>query len=49
MIAVKVIRRKNLTQNDVNQLKSEADILKRIDHPNIVKFKHVKKSKFEIL
>ena len=34
---------KNLNQNDVHLLKQEAEILKRVDHENIVKFKHVKK------
>ena len=41
-IAVKIIKRKHLNADDVDLLRSEAEILQSIDHQNIVKFKHLK-------
>ena len=41
-VAVKVISRH--TVNETAQLRQEVAVLKRIDHPNIVKFKDLKKS-----
>jgi len=36
-VAIKVISKKKL-ENDIDQLKDEIDILKRLDHPNIIKY-----------
>jgi hypothetical protein len=40
-IAVKVIRKKVLASEGVEIMQYEAEILKSIDHPQVVKFKHV--------
>ena len=38
---LQVIKKKKLNSNDLNLIKIEADILKGLNHPNVVKFKHV--------
>ena len=38
---VQVIKRKNLYKDSIELLRQEAELLKSIDHPNIVQFKHV--------
>ena len=36
-VAIKVISKRKL-EDDIDQLKDEIDILKRLDHPNIIKY-----------
>ena len=40
-IAVKIIKRKQLGDDDVDLLRSESEILQSLSHENIVRFKHV--------
>jgi len=40
-IAVKVIRKKVLPSEGIALMEQEAELLKSIDHPRVVKFKHV--------
>lgn len=35
--AVKIIRKENMTKQEMTQLESEVNILKQMDHPNILK------------
>ena len=43
-IAVKVIEKKTVKQGRIAELKKEAEILESLDHPNIVKFIHLKET-----
>ena len=40
-VVIQVIKRKNLYKDSIELLRQEAELLKSIDHPNIVQFKHV--------
>lgn len=42
--AVKIIKKRKLTEEMVNELRAEANVLSRLNHPNIVKFFAVKES-----
>ena len=48
LIAVKVIRRKSLTKESIEQLKEEADLLQSINHTNVIKFKHIREIRGKI-
>ncbi len=41
LIHTKIIEKGNVNEYEIDKLKGEASILKSLDHPNIVKFKHV--------
>lgn len=43
-VAVKVIEKKTVKQGKIAELKKEAEILASMDHPNIVKFIHLKET-----
>ena len=43
-IAVKVIEKKTVKQGRIAELKKEAEILESLNHPNIVKFIHLKET-----
>ena len=44
LVAIKRISREKLTENGINNLKRELNILHRIKHPNIISLKHFLKS-----
>lgn len=46
--AVKIIKKRKLTEEMVNELRKEALVLSELDHPNIVKFINVKESNLRI-
>ena len=46
--AVKIIKKRKLTEEIVNGLRQEALVLSELDHPNIVKFINVKESYLRI-
>ena len=43
-VAVKVIEKKTVKQGRISELKKEAEILGSLDHPNIIKFIHMKET-----
>lgn len=43
-VAVKVIEKKTVKQGRISELKKEAEILGSLDHPNIIKFIHLKET-----
>ncbi len=40
-MAIKIIKKQTLTEEDLEALHTEMDILKQVDHPNIVKLYEV--------
>ncbi|OMJ85529.1 hypothetical protein SteCoe_13146 [Stentor coeruleus] len=46
--AVKIIKKRKLTEEIVNEMRKEASVLSELDHPNIVKFFSVKESNLRI-
>ncbi|CAG9328151.1 unnamed protein product [Blepharisma stoltei] len=43
-VAIKIIEKHNVKQGRVSELKQEAEILSSLNHPNIIKFKHLKET-----
>lgn len=48
IVAVKVIKKYTVKQGKINDLKQEAKILSSLNHPNIIKFKHLKETETRI-
>ena len=49
VVAVKILLKKNLNSNYINKIRSEAQILAQMKHPNIVEFIDVKESESKVL
>jgi serine/threonine protein kinase len=47
-VAVKIISKLNIKENKVPELRQEAEILASLNHPNIIRFKHVKETQTRI-
>ena len=47
-VAVKIIKKKTVKAGKIAELKKEAEILSSLDHPNIVRFIHVKETQTRI-
>mmetsp|Transcript_39669 Transcript_39669/g.45549 ORF Transcript_39669/g.45549 Transcript_39669/m.45549 type:complete len:113 (+) Transcript_39669:32-370(+) len=44
-VAIKMLNKKNMSDNDIKELGSEVQILNQLDHPNIVKYYEVYEDK----